>query len=387
MKHVKQIIVLFILLFFSFSVSCTGPEQKSDVPAAAGPVKTSRQDKQDAIPEWRSHMDSGFVDSYLMDSKADLTPSEKIEIWQGFLTVFSEDIIDSTHDDDLRGLAGERIDFWKSRQSFHNVNGELLKPAAAVRVEKLSIYSKARNKTTHYFAFIPETQDMPARFPVLYLLHGAWDGYTAWKDHSDMELRRLAAKYGIIIITPDGDPFGWYADSPLNPNGQIETFIINELIIDAENKVPANGKRAIAGLSMGGHGAVVLALRNPGLFRTVSSMSGILDITLHPTNWGLPKVFGRYGPENKGIWEDHSAYHLAMKNRGLLDNIHLLVTVSTGDKYAISDNRAFNRLLEGMGVKHAYREAPGDHNWDYWQKQLPLHVAFHAKKLNQPGAE
>ena len=94
-----------------------------------------------------------------------------------------------------------------------------------------------------------------------------------------------------------------------------------------ETKFPTNGKRGIAGLSMGGHGALVLALRGGTGFISISSMSGILDITSHPTNWKLPEVFGPY-ETNRETWESHSAYHLAQKQKNLLSGMNILVTVS-----------------------------------------------------------
>ena len=246
---------------------------------------------------------------------------------------------------------------------------------------EVELISKARGKTTHYYAFVPESQNVERRFPVLYLLHGAYDGYDSWKKHAQDELCDLAKKYALIIITPDGDPFGWYADSKNLKNNQIETYFIRELIPDVETKFPTNGKRGIAGLSMGGHGALVLALRGGTGFISISSMSGILDITSHPTNWKLPEVFGPY-ETNRETWESHSAYHLAQKQKNLLSGMNILVTVSQSDKFAYEDNKIFHQLLNKLGVKHTYQESPGNHDWNYWLRQLPQHVEFHAKYLN-----
>jgi hypothetical protein len=248
-------------------------------------------------------------------------------------------------------------------------------------LKKFTFYSQARGKNVSFYAFLPKSNTDRVAYPVLFLLHGAWDDYTAWKRHAQKNLKLLTQKYGLIIVTPDGDPFGWYADSPYNPSSQIETYFIKELIPFVDKNLNTNGRRSIAGLSMGGHGALTLALRNPGVIISASSMSGILDITLHPTAWELPKVFGDYVQKNYALWQDHSAFYLVQKRQASLKGLSIMITVSVGDKVAIRENRLIHELLKRERVKHRYEEAPGGHDWTYWSKQLPAHVAFHIQAL------
>ena len=83
-------------------------------------------------------------------------------------------------------------------------------------------------------------------------------------------------------------------------------------------------------------------------FDSISSMSGILDITAHPKSWHLPEVFGPY-EKKRETWEAHSAYQLAQKHKELLSNTRLLITVSEQDDAAFQDNEKFHDLLVGMG--------------------------------------
>ena len=101
----------------------------------------------------------------------------------------------------------------------------------------------------------------------------------------------------------------------LSEENQIETYFMKELIPHVEKNFPTNSLRGIAGLSMGGHGAFVLSLRNPGVFSSVSSMSGILDITLHTKKWHLVELFGPYEGEYMADWERirRSSSYSAMK--------------------------------------------------------------------------
>ncbi len=250
--------------------------------------------------------------------------------------------------------------------------------ALSCRIERKEFFSDACAAQMAYYAFVPKESKGAARYPVLYLLHGAFDGYTAWKDHAENIICELVSKYRIIIVTPEGFSFGWYADSRLVKNNQIETYFLKELIPDVERNFPTNGLRSIAGLSMGGHGAFALCLRHPGVFSSVSSMSGILDITRHKNQWRLAEVFGPYKEENIADWEQHSVLKLIEQSADRIGSLPMLITVSNGDQYSIDDNRLVHRQLDRMNVKHLYRESPGGHDWVYWTSQLPMHVGFHA---------
>jgi hypothetical protein len=184
-----------------------------------------------------------------------------------------------------------------------------------------------------YYAFVPQGDQAGERYPVLYLLHGAFADYTAWKNHAENSIRRLVSEYGLIIVTPEGRSFGWYSDSSLVKNNQIETYFLKELIPHVDTNFPTNGLRGVAGLSMGGHGAFVLCLRNPGAFASVSSMSGILDITRHTNQWRLADLFGPYEGGFATDWDQHSALKLIERNGDYVRSLPMLITVSVDDRW------------------------------------------------------
>jgi S-formylglutathione hydrolase FrmB len=286
-----------------------------------------------------------------------------------------------------------------SRRSSVPAGSPTLKPPAKVcgalqstgrgcSIERKEFFSDACDSQMTYYAFVPKNSKEADRYPVLYLLHGAFDSYTAWKDHAENIICELVSEYRIIIVTPEGRSFGWYADSRLVKNNQIETYFIKELIPDVEKSFPTNGRCSIAGLSMGGHGAFVLCLRHPGVFLSVSSMSGILDITRHKNQWHLAEVFGPYKGEHIADWEEHSALKLLERSADQIRSLPMLITVSKDDQLSIDDNRLVHRQLEKMNLEHLYYESPGVHDWAYWTSQLPLHVSFHAcwlKSMRPPG--
>jgi S-formylglutathione hydrolase FrmB len=156
--------------------------------------------------------------------------------------------------------------------------------------DTIEVKSQAMGRTIKNVVIKPEyyiTYNQNARFPVLYLLHGAYGCYSDWSKKTD--LHRLADKYHVIIVCPDGQD-SWYFDSPVDPKMQFETYVSKELVayVDSHYRTHANRcMRAITGLSMGGHGALFLAFRHPDVFWSCGSMSGNMDITQFPDKWHI----------------------------------------------------------------------------------------------------
>lgn len=261
---------------------------------------------------------------------------------------------------------------------------------AAFRV--MEHQSAALGRAATYAAYVPPaTQGAtePEAFPTLYVLHGAQGDYSNWPTMT--RLASLAEEFRLVIVCPDGGPYGWYVDSPLEADSQYETYITRDLIADVESRLPVqSGKetRAIMGLSMGGHGALGLAARHPDLYASASSLSGILRLTNHPNNWEIQK---RLGPMNEhpDRWAAVSVYDLA--ERFQTANVHLLFDCGEDDTAtgAITDNREFHARLLQLGVPHLWREHAGTHSWNYWDTHLPEHLAYHAAALEPvtPGLE
>ncbi len=130
------------------------------------------------------------------------------------------------------------------------------------------------------------------KFPVVYLLHGLTGHYSNWYDKTD--LKNYVHTYGAIIVTPEGDD-GWYTDSATKPNDKYESYIIKELIPEIDKKFRTfsdREHRAIAGLSMGGYGAIKFGVKYPGLFVLAGSFSGALGAA-SITEKQIPGAIGR----------------------------------------------------------------------------------------------
>jgi S-formylglutathione hydrolase FrmB len=245
----------------------------------------------------------------------------------------------------------------------------------AAQVDTLKVLSKAMNKTIPSVVIIPDAPAAPKNgFPVVYLLHGAYENQTAWLRNVPA-LKDYADQYQIIIVCPDGGFTSWYFDSPIDPAMKYETYVSKELItaVDANYPTFADKKgRAITGLSMGGHGAFYLAFRHQDVWGAAGSMSGGLDILPFPNNWDIPKRLGAYA-ENKEVWENNTVINLVY----LLDgkSLRLIFDCGTGDFFYNCNKRLHELLLE-RNVPHDYTERPGVHDWKYWSNSVKYHLLF-----------
>jgi len=227
-----------------------------------------------------------------------------------------------------------------------------------------------------FYIFLP-AGDTAQRLPALYLLHGVGGNYTNWMTAS--HISEQANKYAIAIILPDGGAYSWYVDSPMDSSSRYESYLIEDLIPFIESHYPVRAQqsgRAVSGLSMGGHGAVSLVLKHPHLFGAVSSMSGIFDLTNHPTlwsGWQLDRVLGALAdyPQN---WQANSCYDLLLHHLGPLPALYF--DCGLEDHIALQDNQKFAARLDSLQIPFTYRENPGGHRWDYWDQQLDSHLQF-----------
>lgn len=217
-------------------------------------------------------------------------------------------------------------------------------------------------------------------FPVFYLLHGAGGDYRAWVDATDVEA--LAEQHEVIVVCPDGGRTSWYFDSPLDPAFQFETFMAKELVahIDANYRTrKSRTARAVGGLSMGGHGALFLAIRHSDTFGTAVSISGGVDIRPYPNHWEIAKRIGTFSevPER---WEELTVINQA---RSLQPN-QIAISIDCGvDDFFIGINRALHAQLVEADIPHDYTERPGGHTWNYWARSLPYQMIFVSEQFTR----
>lgn len=222
------------------------------------------------------------------------------------------------------------------------------------------------------------------RWPVLYLLHGANDPdtYQCWTRSTDVIA--LTAGLPLLIVMPEGGPQGYYSDWFNHGRGgppAWETFHLVELLAVLHRDWRASDQRAVAGLSMGGLGAMLYAAHRPHLFRAAASFSGILDTA----NWQPPPQVWGDRSRHADIWRRHNPLDRTADLRG----VSLFVSYGNGnpgpldtggtpleearqtEQQLAPGNTAFVHRLRDLGIPatvDAY--GPGTHSWPYWQREL-----------------
>ncbi|HRO83793.1 MAG TPA: alpha/beta hydrolase-fold protein [Niabella sp.] len=246
----------------------------------------------------------------------------------------------------------------------------------ASKVDTLETISPSMNKIIKAVVITPDNYNKNNAYPVFYLLHGYSGNYSNWvKAKAVID---AADRYQMIIVCPDGGYGSWYWDSPVDEEFKYETYISKELIswIDEKYATIASPKgRAIAGLSMGGHGALYLAIKHPDIFGAAGSMSGGVDIRPFPNNWEIAKRLGKYS-EYPDRWEDYTVMnmlHLIEPN-----SLKIIIDCGTQDIF-FKVNEELHKEMLYYNIPHDYISRPGGHNWQYWENA----VAYQALFMNQ----
>jgi diacylglycerol O-acyltransferase/trehalose O-mycolyltransferase len=269
------------------------------------------------------------------------------------------------------------------------------------RLRDVTISSPALGRRAKVRLLLPSgfRADPQRRWPVLWLLHGCCDTYRSWTRSGGVE--RLAELRGLLLVMPEAGEVGFYSDwvdGARNGPARWETFHLTELRRLLERDWRAGRRRAVAGVSMGGFGAMAYAARHPGMFRAAASYSGLLDtryqgapISGPELIQGLLRQFGEdpsalWGDprHDSDVWAQHNPYDLARHLR----DVDLFVSVGDGrpgplDRPAVGgraqaieqallpQNLAFARRLAQLGIPVTFDAySPGTHDWPYWRREL-----------------
>ncbi|HEY2498044.1 MAG TPA: alpha/beta hydrolase family protein [Candidatus Angelobacter sp.] len=236
----------------------------------------------------------------------------------------------------------------------------------------ITFHAAALGREMNYRAIIPASAAPSQKFPVLYLLHGGGGGFRDWSNFSGIA---RYAEQGMILIMPEADD-SYYTNSAEHPQDRYEDYIVHDLIADVEHRFPAltdRADRAIAGLSMGGFGAVVLALKHPDLFIFSGGLSSALDVPKRPFSlkrigqWRhYRSIFGPWGSQSR---RDNDPFVLA----GSADPLRTpYIFLTCGEQEGLLPvNRKFAALLQKRHFQYEFNTSPGGHDWNQWDRQLP----------------
>jgi diacylglycerol O-acyltransferase/trehalose O-mycolyltransferase len=261
----------------------------------------------------------------------------------------------------------------------------------AGRTWDVTIHSPAVGAAVPVRLLLPVRFDREPRrnWPVLYLLHGCCDSYLSWTRSTDID--QLTSGSDVLVVMPDAGPAGFYSNWLDGP--QWETFHLIELPTLLAKHYRAGTPQAIAGVSMGGLGALGYAARHPGTFTVAGSFSGIVDTRLSDEEsqayrglvqsqsedpdrlWGDPTT-------HQEVWQAHNPIDLAPQ----LEGTRLFVSAGNGQPGPLdppgtsadetetaigAENAAFVQQIKVLHLD-AQVDLYGDgtHTWVYWQREL-----------------
>lgn len=243
--------------------------------------------------------------------------------------------------------------------------------------DTVSIHSNSMGKDLPCLIVLPDEYFVNAkRFPVVYLLHGYGGNYLNWSEHTN--LGNYADSYNIIITCPEGGYNSWYLNSPMESESQFKTHVGQEVIqyIDTNYRtLPQQNSRAITGLSMGGHGALYLALEFPDVFGAAGSMSGVVDLKVTSKQYELGEKIGSIEKFPKR-WDYYSINPNAIKFK--TGNTKIIIDCGVDD-VLIECNRVLHEKLLELDIPHEYFEKAGGHSWEYWVSSLDYHLLYFNK--------
>ncbi len=301
---------------------------------------------------------------------------------------------------------------------------------AAPRIVDGSFASEALGATKRYRVWLPAGYDQAPtrRWPVIYLLHGLGGNQDNWLGQGRLAEAAAEVELAAIVVMPDGDA-GFYVDAvgpgdpgcatrgnPFSPREApadycvprraYSTYVVRDLIghVDATYRTIARREgRGIAGLSMGGFGALQLAMRHPQVFAAAASHSGVdallyagphpyradaVELLTKVEDWG--RNLGSFGQHVRDLfgpdvanWRAHDPAHLV--DQLAPGALALYLDCGTEDLFALHDQAQYlHDRLTARGLAHTWYLGPGGHDFGFWRERIDDSLRFFAGALARP---
>ena len=270
--------------------------------------------------------------------------------------------------------------------------GPLLFAQSSVVFDDLEMYSEVLGQNRKYAVYLPPGyEDSQRSYPVLYLLHGWGDDQSGWIQFGEIqrimdETLESGLSTPLIVIMPDADTQVKGYRNSVDGKWRYEDFFIDELMPFVEKKYRIRAEkrfRAVAGLSMGGGGAMIYALHHPELF----SSSCPLSASLGALSWEafLSEYKGEVRDEKRlrAYYDKYSALEwLEGMDVEKANSVDWYIDCGDDD-YLYEGNSLVHIAMKKKGIEHEYRVRDGDHTWTYWRASLYEVLRFVSDRFHQ----
>ncbi len=248
-------------------------------------------------------------------------------------------------------------------------------------------HSASLGREMKYRVMLPSLVAPHQKLRAVYLLHGNGGDFRDWSNYSN------AARFiaDVVFIMPQGDE-SYYVNAVKPSSDRYEDYIVQDLLADAETRLPIAPNcenRAIVGVSMGGFGAIKIALSHLDLFVYAGALSPAIDMPRRQFSLrriqqsrAMRSIFGPSGSEAR---RRDDPFVIA---RSVAPAKAPYLFVSCGaDESLLAPNRQFAEVLAEQHLPHEFHIVPGGHEWTQWNKELP--VLFHSilQRVGRPALQ
>jgi enterochelin esterase-like enzyme len=271
-------------------------------------------------------------------------------------------------------------------------------------MERLTVESKILNRTVEYSIYLPYDYETSNRsYPTVYLLHGLGDNSTAWIQFGEVNLTADKAISNqeiapMVIIMPDAGRT-WYINSD-DGTCRYEDFFFQEFIPAMEAKyrlLQEKRYRGVAGLSMGGNGSLIYAMRHPEVFAACAAFSSGIHtereiLAMPEVGWNswdnfYAAPFGKKGMVGKErltkTWHDYYTVEIVQTHdKDVLNSVRYYMDCGDDD-FLCEGNCTLHIAMRERGINHEYRMRNGGHQWSYWRSGIKDGLAFISESFHQ----
>jgi putative tributyrin esterase len=253
---------------------------------------------------------------------------------------------------------------------------QLSAAAAQVTARVDSLYAPSLGHTERFVVVLPDGYDSTRTYPVLWLLHGYGGDESSWLKYT--HLAHYLRPYPLVVVLPDAQ-VSWYVNAFSDTAARFEDYLLQDLTETVATRYAVDlTRQAIAGLSMGGYGAVALGLRHTDRFQFIGALSAVLTV---PRNierfdslgaFAVPSLRLAFGDGESEFRDMHDPFLLFRRTPpDALPFIYLAIGTSDEFHTLLPRNREFADSLRAYGALYSYTEQPAGHTWVFWNRLLP----------------